>query len=36
VRQWAAQRDALRAEKKFAEADKLRDRITAIGYSFHG
>jgi hypothetical protein len=33
VRQWAAQRDALRAEKKFSEADKLRDRITAIGYS---
>ena len=33
VRQWAARRDALRAEKKFAEADRLRERIAAIGYA---
>jgi GT2 family glycosyltransferase/cyanophycinase-like exopeptidase len=32
VRHWAAQRDALRAEKKFAEADRLRERIAALGY----
>jgi hypothetical protein len=33
LRQWAAERDALRAEKKFAEADRLRDRIAAAGYA---
>jgi GT2 family glycosyltransferase/cyanophycinase-like exopeptidase len=32
LREWAAQRDALRAEKKFAEADRLRDRMAAVGY----
>ncbi len=32
VHQWAAQRDVLRAEKKFAEADHLRERIAALGY----
>jgi cyanophycinase-like exopeptidase len=31
--QWAAQRDALRAEKKFAEADQVRERIAALGYA---
>ncbi len=33
VRQWAAERDRLRAEKKFAESDTLRDRIAAVGYT---
>jgi len=33
VRRWAAQRDALRAERKYAEADRLRERIAAAGYT---
>jgi len=33
VREWAALRDSLRAEKKFAEADRLRERIAQIGYA---
>ncbi|MBM4424843.1 MAG: glycosyltransferase [Chloroflexi bacterium] len=33
VIEWAAERDRLRAEKKFAEADTLRNRIAAVGYS---
>lgn len=33
ARQWAAQRAQLRAEKKFAEADALRDRIAEAGYA---
>ncbi len=31
--EWAAERDRLRAEKKFAESDRLRDRIAAVGYT---
>lgn len=33
LREWAAERDRLRAEKKFAESDRLRDRIAAVGYT---
>ncbi len=33
LREWAAERDRLRAEKKFAESDRLRDRIAAVGYA---
>ena len=33
IKEWARERDQLRAEKKFAESDRLRDRITTIGYS---
>jgi hypothetical protein len=33
VLEWAEERNRLRAEKKFAESDKLRDRITAVGYA---
>ena len=33
VREWAALRDSLRAEKKFAEADRLRERIARVGYA---
>ncbi|MBI3244167.1 MAG: glycosyltransferase [Chloroflexi bacterium] len=33
VREWAEARERLRAEKNFAESDRLRDLITAIGYS---
>ncbi len=33
VRKWAAERDRLRAEKNFAESDRLRDRIAAVGYT---
>lgn len=31
--EWAAERDRLRAEKKFAESDHLRDRIADVGYT---
>jgi hypothetical protein len=33
VVEWAAERDRLRAEKKFAESDGLRNKITAVGYA---
>jgi peptidase E len=33
VREWAAERDRLRAEKKYAESDQIRARIAAVGYS---
>jgi Glycosyl transferase family 2 len=33
VIQWAKDRDQLRAEKKFAEADVLRNKIAAVGYA---
>ncbi|MBI5292129.1 MAG: glycosyltransferase [Chloroflexi bacterium] len=33
LREWAAERDRLRAEKKFAESDHLRNRIAAVGYA---
>lgn len=33
VREWAAERDRLRAGKKYAESDTLRDRIAAVGYA---
>ncbi len=33
VIEWAAERDRLRAEKKFAESDALRNKITAAGYA---
>lgn len=33
ILEWAVERDRLRAEKKFAEADRLRDRIAAAGYA---
>ena len=33
IKEWARERDQLRAEKKFAESDRLRDRITTVGYS---
>ena len=33
LREWATERDRLRAEKKFAESDRLRDRIAAVGYT---
>ncbi|MBI2976094.1 MAG: glycosyltransferase, partial [Chloroflexi bacterium] len=33
VFEWAAERDRLRAEKKFAESDHLRNRIAAVGYA---
>lgn len=31
--EWAAERSRLRADKKFAESDRLRDRIAAAGYA---
>ncbi|MBI5080395.1 MAG: glycosyltransferase, partial [Chloroflexi bacterium] len=31
--EWAKERDQLRAEKKFAESDHLRDRIANVGYT---
>lgn len=33
VIEWAAERDRLRAEKKFAESDTLRNKIAAVGYA---
>lgn len=30
---WAEDRNRLRTEKKFAESDRLRDRITSVGYT---
>jgi len=33
VLEWAAERSRMRTEKKFEESDKLRDRITAVGYA---
>ncbi len=33
LREWAAERDRLRAEKKFTASDTLRDRIAAVGYA---
>ena len=33
IREWAKERDRLRAEKKFSESDRLRERIASIGYS---
>lgn len=33
IREWAAERDRLRAEKKYADSDILRDRIASVGYS---
>jgi len=33
IKDWATERDQLRAEKKFSESDRLRDRIASVGYS---
>ncbi|HLF01321.1 MAG TPA: glycosyltransferase, partial [Anaerolineales bacterium] len=33
VIEWAEERNRLRAEKNFAEADQLRNRISAVGYA---
>lgn len=33
IQEWAKERDQLRVEKKFTESDRLRDRITTVGYS---
>jgi GT2 family glycosyltransferase len=33
IKDWATERHQLRAEKKFAESDRLRDRIANVGYT---